>query len=561
VRASCVLNSCCCQQERRARLKAEQELERLKAEAEERMKIVATLNEPEQSKPESAVAAKKPASDIVQEMIESQPEEVIHAHDAEASVPLDQDAEELSANAENAAESPIVSPNEDVSVMPVSSMDMETKQELMSMIAEMEQGSIPMTEAPPTNVNSENEVLNDSVDIVEQMRSVWALDDEDDVEDQPLKYAATSDEESDYDNFQGAERSAEFVQDDDGNDSDHSDEHSYLPGSLHSSPERSATTMPVPENFPAMTMPQGLLQPPLQVDNDPTSSAAGVPLLSKNDHDIPSMYMPHRQTSAAQILDTAEPASVQAEEAEEAAGAKTDFPKKPSLFDDEEGEANIHHVAKVTFDGNPAKGQLSFTSGTEVLAHSNQRGEWWLGRCGGRTGWFPASAVVPASEYLQSLGPALGVHKSDEESIDDVDLEFPKLSQEELQETYDLIRSPSGEDESPKRPARDSSNTKPGLIGDSDTAEPQSEPFVNGQNNIRSAYDSMLDEYDSMLAPAATEHSTVKDDHLPTAQTKQSELNTTTSLGEKKPKRIWRSANDPNTGLTYYYNVKTREVS
>jgi hypothetical protein len=140
-------------------------------------------------------------------------------------------------------------------------------------------------------------------------------------------------------------------------------------------------------------------------------------------------------------------------------------------------------------------------------------------------------------------------------------LEFPKLSQEELQETYDLIRSPSGEDESPKRPARDSSNTKPGLIGDSDTVEPQSEPFVNGQNNIRSAYDSMLDEYDSMLAPAATEQSTVKDDHLPTAQAKQSELNTTTSSGEKKPKRIWRSANDPNTGLTYYYNVKTREVS
>jgi hypothetical protein len=386
-------------------------LERLKAEAEERIKIVATLNEPEQSKPESAMAAaaaaaaaaKEPANDIVQEMIESHPEEIIHTHEAEASVPLDQDVEELSANAENAAESPIVSPNEDVSLMPVSSMDMETKQELMSMIAEMEQGSIPMTEAPPTNVNSENEVLNDSVDIVEQMRSVWALDDDDDEEDQPLKYAATSDDESDYENVQ-AERSAEFVQDDDGNDSDHSDEQSYLPGSLHSSPERSATAMPMPENFPAMTMPQGLLQPPLPVGNDPTSST-GVPLLSKNDHDIPSMYMPHRQTSAAQILDTAEPASVQAEEAEEAAGVKTDFPKKPSLFDDEEGEANIHHVAKVTFDGNPAKGQLSFTSGTEVLAHSNQRGEWWLGRCGGRTGWFPASAVVPASEYLQSLGP------------------------------------------------------------------------------------------------------------------------------------------------------------
>jgi rhodanese-related sulfurtransferase len=270
-----------------------------------------------------------------------------------------------------------------------------------------------------------------------------------------------------------------------------------------------------------------------------------MPLLSKNDHDIPSMYMPHRQTSASQILDTTEPKPF-----EDATRVHADLPKKPSVIEDEEGEANIHHIAKVTFDGNPAKGQLSFMSGSEVLAHSNQRGEWWLGRCGGRTGWFPASAVVPASEYLSCDGPSLGEHNTDEEEVDDVDLEFPILSQEEIHEVYDLIRSPSGEDESPRKAAaRDADSTE----------EQPNELFVR---DVRSAYDSMLDEYDSMLAPASEQSNAKEDRSLNvSAETKQSELNTITSSGEKKPKRLWRSANDPNTGLTYYYNVKTREVS
>lgn len=469
----------------------------------------------------------------------------------------------------SANEEPICTETKEEPMGTVNSMDMETKQELMSMIAEMEERTMSVTKDQPVDMKSEVEPSvdvendDDSVDIVEKMRSVWALDEDEDEQSQHEKYVATtSDEESDYENefdVNAVERTtneANVAVDDDEDDSAHSDEHSYLPGSLQSSPERSSTAIPLPDSFPSMTVPLGLLDTSSPNENAQLSSAAGMPLLSKNDHDIPSMYMPHRQTSASQILDTTEPKPF-----EDATRVHADLPKKPSVIEDEEGEANIHHIAKVTFDGNPAKGQLSFMSGSEVLAHSNQRGEWWLGRCGGRTGWFPASAVVPASEYLSCDGPSLGEHNTDEEEVDDVDLEFPQLSQEEIHEVYDLIRSPSGEDESPRKAAAKDA-AAPKLDPSDSTEEQPNELFVNGQRDIRSAYDSMLDEYDSMLAPASEQSNAKEDRSLNvSAETKQSELNTITSSGEKKPKRLWRSANDPNTGLTYYYNVKTREVS
>lgn len=531
-----------------ARLKAERELEQLKAETEERLKITEILNEPEHSEAEGDAYSTTADTEV---KVEPQRDEV-----GDSLVPNEQNSEMDAILMKRETDSTNTPQETDQPLMPVSSMDLETKAELMSMIAEMEEKTMTKAEASPA-AEPENEVLDDSIDIVEKMRSAWALDDEENEEEnQHVNYAATSDEESDYENDADAtERSTLFVPDDgDENDCDSSDEQSYLPGSLQSSPERSATTMPLPDNFPPMTSMQDPIEPPLaQGETSQPSSAAGIPLLSRNDHDIPSMYMPHRQTSAAQILDTMEPESMQTDEA---VCVKPNMPKKPSLLDDEEGEANIHHVAKVTFDGNPAKGQLSFTSGSEVLAHSNQRGDWWLGRCGGRTGWFPASAVVPASEYLSSLGPTLGVHQSESESTDEVDLEFPKLSQEELHETYDLIRSPSGEDESPNRPVKDPDVTKSDPTEIVDLQE-------HGQNDVMNAYDSMLNEYDSMLGPSTAEGQEVAVKEDPsvnlTVQTNQSELNATANSGEKK-KRIWRSANDPNTGMTYYYNVKTREV-
>lgn len=441
-------------------------------------------------------------------------------------------------------EGPMLYTNE--ALKPVDAMDTKTEQELLSMIADMEDRSIPTAKAHQENDLSESKPPeatvedDDLFDIVEQMRSVWAMDEDEEVDDTQHKKYASSEEESYYEN-----RACDV---DDENDSDHSDEQSYLPGSLHSSPDRSATIMPPQDSFPPLTaMPQEPLLEPLVRDDVPSS----------NDHDFPSMHMPHRQTSASQILDTTE--SQPLHETEQAAQPEDDtLPNKQSdLYDghverEGEGEANIHHVAKVSFDGNPAKGQLSFTTGEEVLAHSNQRGEWWLGRCGGRTGWFPASAVVPASEFLKNLVPALGEYQTEQPDNADVDLQFSKLTEEELHETYDLLRSPSGEDESPR------AATKPDPSEDVEFEDQSSEPFVNSQSHVISAYDSMLDEYDSMLAPAsATKQVNTKDD---TSRNVSAGLNNDSSPGKKKPKRLWRSANDPTTGLTYYYNVKTREV-
>ena len=534
-----------------ARLKAEKELERLKVEAEVRLKASESSKEPNISDSDVTI---KP--NLVNESEEIKPQPLTPEDEAapiiesakERSLPVNEDSKEAVSHDLDRGTMPIESETDNMLVS-VNSMDVETKQELMSMIAEMEEQVTAFTSVHPSDAKPE-EPLNttqnddDSVDIVEKMRSVWASDDEE--SSHHHRYAATSEDDSDYE--EEINQSAMEAGDDD-NDSDHSDEQSYLPGSLQSSPERNTTTIPLPENFPSMTISQGPLETSLAQDSAPHISAAGMPMLSNKDHDIPSMYMPHRQTSAAQILDTDESQTL---------ATKPDLPKKPSIFDDDEGEANIHHVAKITFDGNPAKGQLSFTSVSEVLAHSNQRGEWWLGRCGGRTGWFPASAVVPASEYFQSLGPALGEFNVEDEGEEDADMKFPQLSQEELHATYDLIRSPSGEDESPKR-----AGTKPDSSEVVDLAEEPSEPFVNDQSNVISAYDSMLDEYDSMLSPSSANEKTVQEEEPSidaSTQVEQPKLGTTAS-GEKKPKRLWRSAHDPNSGLTYYYNYKTREVS
>jgi len=116
---------------------------------------------------------------------------------------------------------------------------------------------------------------------------------------------------------------------------------------------------------------------------------------------------------------------------------KEEVPSTP--VEKEDDEAQIHHVARVTFEGDTSKGQLSFITGAKVEAHSNQRGPWWLGRCGGRTGWFPASAVVPADEFLS---PTSTIQTDQDESE-----EMKKLSGDELNAVYDLIRNPSDDDE------------------------------------------------------------------------------------------------------------------
>jgi hypothetical protein len=554
-----------------ARLNAEKELERLKAEAEERLKLVEAEKERarlrveaeaeerlkllddeierERQKVDLEARRKRKEAERTLERLRAEAEE-----EAKASVEVEQRTLAIPSDAGVITQASIDEQSAPLEQsMSVDSMDHETKAELMSMIAAMEEQALPTvdTEPEPGANNAVDDSIavdkntgnNDSVDIVEMMRSVWASDDE---ESQHEEHASTSDDESDYEikdsSYESQQndvpRSALMVDvDDSENDSQHSGEQSYLPESL--SPDRISTTISSSDlhDFPSTTMPQGPLN-----------------------HDFSSFTMPYQPVGTAQqSLDASEPQPTQTKET---LRVKDDLPRKPSLLDDEEGEANIHHVARVTFDGDTSKGQLSFTTGSEVLAHSNQRGDWWLGRCGGRTGWFPASAIVPASEFLRNQ---LGSGTNDAASSAEVDdAELQQLSQEELHQVYDLIRSPSGEDESPKRVRKDVS-PPPSRLDPSESAglkERLYESNEDDQTDAKNAFDSMMNEYDSMLAPVSasnkTEEHQIKKE--PQLESKLSELNTTTNMEEKRPKRVWREAHDPNTGLTYYYNVKTREV-
>jgi len=251
-----------------------------------------------------------------------------------------------------------------------------------------------------------------------------------------------------------------------------------------------------------------------------------------------------------------------------------------------EEEANIHHVAKVTFEGDPSKGQLSFITGAAVLAHSNQRGPWWLGRSGGRTGWFPASAVVPASEFL-------GNNFIESPDIEEEEKEFARMSQAELDKVYNLIRSPSDpvgsdegshddEEEDVTSPAKnrwmeDSYGVR-GPISSQRDSSPPATPRLDPSESV--GLKERLFETkssDGSQQKSAMENSTDQTGMTSDIQNAQdhnhnsiSPKNTTgspqtpmpeTTPAHDKPKRLWRTAIDKSTGLTYYYHIHTRETS
>ncbi|KAL3798197.1 hypothetical protein HJC23_005758 [Cyclotella cryptica] len=568
-----------------ARLKAEKELERLKAVAEERAmlmeaaKVTELLRAEEEAQSDRMSAnARDSSMSIVEVPDRPMPSAIIEESEEskstteERSMPLNKYSEEIPV-AKNA-----------VIIEKSMSMDADTKEELMSMIAEMEERATSQINdsSIPNKTGDKNQICEedgDSVDIVEKMRAVWASDDD---ESPHVDYGSSYDE-SEYENQDDhVAQSTNLVDDGNENESDHSDDHSYLPGSLQSSPERKSKTISKDlHDFPSLTMPQIPLNLASLEDTVKFQRSA----LLKNDRDFPSMTMPHRQVSAAQILDTAEPSSL---DAKVTPSLQNDLPRRPSIIDDEEGEANIFHVARVTFDGDPSKGQLSFTTGSEVLAHSNQRGDWWLGRCGGRTGWFPAAAVVPASEFLRGSVDTAYNPVQNAEDDDDIDLEFPKLSEEELNSVYDFIRSPSGDDDSPKRVRKESPRPDSRTLDPSQCVglEQRHESTENDDSDVKHAFDSMMNVYDSMVTPASARDSDqrIKEKEEPSLtvseETSQTEANYNIQIvpndtnqtetnqerpahtaQAKKPKRLWRSALDPNTGLTYYYNVKTRETT
>lgn len=263
---------------------------------------------------------------------------------------------------------------------------------------------------------------------------------------------------------------------------------------------------------------------------------------------------------------------------------------------DADEDANINHVATMTFEGNRAKGQLSFITGSKILAHSNQRGPWWLGRCGKQTGWFPANAVVPESEFLKNIAVALPAE------MDEASDRLGKLSNEELAATYDLIRNPSDpidddddndDDDDDGSPARsrwltDSSSNNAAQSPRSGSPPPsRSDPSkmegLNQQLYEPNKSDAVEYEYTpqlgfegmNRLGKSVEEHSQdkPKKTYIGPPQVITETVNTETespniiqsnsgskSKKKKKPQE-WRAAEDPGTGLTYYYHLKTREVS
>lgn len=356
----------------------------------------------------------------------------------------------------------------------------------------MSMRSSPMHEGEETHsYDSENNPEkkdDDSVDIVEKMRAVWSSDEEESQHDR-----GASDEDSDVENEDNNVHAANQVMADDDDDDDSDDNNSYLPSSLQSSPERGIRLSPAKppvDDYPLPTMPL-----------EPVHIA---PLLPDAEKSVPVVGVP---------ADTAEEQQTKDELTEERPAEVDNTPNEtdqqevvqPKSKEPEDQEANIHHVAKFTFEGDPSKCQLSFTAGAVVLAHSNQRGPLWLGISGGRTGWFPASSVVPASEFLGNR-----LH-TNEPQIEEEEKEFAQMSQPDIDKTYDLIRSPSdpGDSDGDSKSSDDVPNDKAAKV------EPEPQTTHEPQMNVK----------------------------------------------KTKIKRIWRDVKDPNSGLTYYYNVETRVVS
>ena len=271
-------------------------------------------------------------------------------------------------------------------------------------------------------------------------------------------------------------------------------------------------------------------------------------------------------------------------------------PQDSSAEKSDSGEGtNINHVATTTFEGNRAKGQLSFITGARILAHSNQRGAWWLGRCGKQTGWFPANAVVPESEFLtNNISSALPAE------MDGTNDGLSELSNEELAATYDLIRNPSdpgnddnggNEDNMNGSPARsrwldDGSNQKSAQPSRSDSPPPnRSDPSkmegldqrlyesdesdaiaaapqlgFEGMNRLGKSIEELSEDKPKKMyigpPQAITEIETSEIEPTKVTQTRSG-----WQLKKKKKVQEWKAVKDPDTGLTYYYHVKTREVS
>jgi len=303
--------------------------------------------------------------------------------------------------------------------------------------------------------------------------------------------------------------------------------------------------------------------------DEKVDQSLGQGVTQRNEHDFPSTTMVHASPSQDVL-------SEQKSDADE--------------------DANINHVATMMFEGNRAKGQLSFTTGSKILAHSNQRGPWWLGRCGKQTGWFPANAVVPESEYLKNIAIALPAE------MDETGGRLRELSNEELAATYDLIRNPSDpiddvvddddndDDDDPGSPARsrwldDTSNKNATQSSRSDSPPPtRSDPsMMEGLNqrlyepNESNAVDSAPQlgfEGMNRLGKSIEERSedkpkktyigppqAVTETVTETDSPKIVQTNSGSKSKKKKKPQEWKAAQDPGTGLTYYYHLKTREVS
>lgn len=267
------------------------------------------------------------------------------------------------------------------------------------------------------------------------------------------------------------------------------------------------------------------------------------------EHDFPSTTMTHAPVAAAAAADDS----------------------------NEDDETQVHHIARENFEGDPSKGQLSFTKGSKIEAHSNQRGPWWLGRCEGRTGWFPAVSVVPASEFMANvvgLSKPIGIEDEERDGSN-------PMTEEELQETYDMIRSPSDDlsnDASGDSPAKSrwlesketpgSRSSSPPLVrhdpskmaGLSQRLYENSEavstdaPSQDPSQSALSAAGGFQEPEDivgDLLRMMNEERQSDKAHH---EELKPARLDVTNE------QQVWRAAKDPKTGLIYYFHVKTKEV-
>lgn len=570
-----------------ARLKAEEELERLKS-SQLSAAISSPIVEEQRIGIASARAAAVPDDATVSSIMSTARQEAESAR-AKAEMDLARLKEDRTRNVDEYAEGELLADGDaqigkgeeaELKYVDYATVEAEASRHLERLEAERkaaEQAPEPRTKSPVDESNMDAILENASHNLagddeVEKFRMTFSEDENDDNQDETsgTEKCVSHETENDGAHLPSIADVLESLNNDSPVAADETATDEATRIHAHISKDRSSSTQPLKvEPTAAVTASIAVADERIGMKDD-----EGSPRIEKSfSQEI--LESPNRKAQTASEHDFPSTTMVHATVAAAAAAAD-------DLNDDE--ETQVHHIARENFEGDPSKGQLTFTKGSKIEAHSNQRGPWWLGRCEGRTGWFPAVSVVPASEFMTNV-----VGLSEPIGIEGIERDGSNpMTEKELQETYDMIRSPSddlSDDASGASPAKSrwlesketpgSRSSSPPLVRhdpskmaglsqslyENGEAASTDEPNLDPSQPVSSAAGGLLEPEDIVGDLLRMMDEERRSDKInPAKANAHHEELKPACLDVANVHQVWRAAKDPKTGLIYYFHIKTKEV-